>query len=1026
MYRSVQTSGGATDGDVNITINVTSTNDAPYFNPVLPDKTITEGQALNYYVYGTDPENDLPFTFNISSDLSNILIQNTNSSAAKIMFNNSGQDISQYNDKGNHTITVTIYDNATPSLSFNDSFILQVMPTNHKANYTYVVYNNDSLIQGGQLVISINATDIDNDTITFTTSNPTLYSVEYTATNKSNPNGISSATALINISNLTNNHVIYNSFTLAIYDTKENASTSISLSITNVNDAPEIFEMSYNNGNSLNNQNLSNLIAYTGVPFTYYVNATDIDLQTYQGDSLTYSTNSSNITINSSTGKISFLKYVSESYYFDVILRDSGNLNDTRPGLVTLLPNTNPYFNQSLELLCFEFDASNYPYNCTYNISNYANDTDSGDYVNNFWTNSTLFDINTTTGMIVFTPNQTILGQYGILVNITDTRGGMNSTVLILNINNTNNAPFIDSAITLPPGRLVIQNNYEIMISASDDDLNLNTYENLTFNANVTGPNNALFQLTKTDVDQATISFNPLTTSDAGNYTVNMTVRDYYNNVSSVRSISIYIYNITSPPNITEVKPYGTPIISNSVVNAFMNRSSLGNTTNITINENSTYIFNLTATYDMTYDNFLNYSWYYDGSSVSSNTYYGKSFDFFSSGNHNVSITVTDQFNRSDKFMWNINVTNVNRPPRLINALHNLTGANAVNGSTTYDGYMTYYASQIKFYDPDDDIDLNNIDADNESTMIFNATACEYATFSFIGTSFKVTTVDVGACLVNFTASDSANSSMSAYAREIMINISEISNDTTPEVIPQSGGGGSSTRTITIPLPEEVEKPKPLQIITPRLVTVYKNSSVKVPVILNNTWNSTLEGVSLNAFTNASNVTLYLDRTFFPRLYRNKTEEITLTINNYKSEGHYEIQLTADVVNPKYKDTATIFVNSADMTSEGSELETRISFARDLLSSNPECQELTELLNEAKKALDSNNFDTTAKLVDDVINGCKYLVSTKGNIEKPSTDFISRFNWKSNYTEYLILIGFGVIFFVSLYYIFKKDKSSDF
>jgi hypothetical protein len=283
---------------------------------------------------------------------------------------------------------------------------------------------------------------------------------------------------------------------------------------------------------------------------------------------------------------------------------------------------------------------------------------------------------------------------------------------------------------------------------------------------------------------------------------------------------------------------------------------------------------------------------------------------------------------------------------------------------------------------------------------------------------------------VVFSAHDILNASTIISSNMVLINITNISHSSsTPIEIPvntQSTGGGTNTQPTPIPIPEEVEKPRPLQIITPSMVTTYKNATIKVPLIINNTWNETLVGITLEAQTNASNVTLYLDRIFIPKLSNGESVEANLYIRNYKSEGHYEIKIIGNVSLPSYQDTATIYINSAEMKSEGDELESKISFARDLLSSNPECQELTELLVEAKKKLADSNYLDGAKIVDNVINGCKYLVNNaKKNTESPNGDFLKTFEWKRAYTDYAIIGVFAILFLIALYYLIHRDSSDN-
>jgi hypothetical protein len=1010
-------------------INVTSNNDAPYFSPSLSDQEVTEGEALNYTITAADNENDVPINFSMSTNLSSLIIVNTSSTTASIRFNNSGIDQATFSDRGNYTITITIRDSGNPSRNSTSTFDLEVIPNNHLPNVTIVVYNNNSLIQGGNLSIFLNATDIDNDTLSFTTNHTALYNVTYSSTNYSNVN-YSYAFGWINVTAMNNSYVLARHLRITVYDGKENYTTSISLDINNTNDAPTIHELSYNSGNNLNNVNISNLSGYTGVALSYYVNGSDPDSATYEGEVFSYSTNDSNFTINDTTGRLYFTPSTAGNFSFMVTISDDQGLTFNRTANLNVIVNTNPRFTESnIVIQCHEYDTVNYAQNCTYNMSSNVTDDDVSDYVSTYWTNSSIFSINSNTGIINFAASQTAVGNYSILVNITDTRGGMNYTTINLIVNNTNNAPTINDTVLIPSERMRIGTSYSIRVYADDSDLSLaSTYENLTFNMTITGQNSSIFALSKISDTEASVDFTPQAIFDAGNYTINFTVRDYFGNMSSVKTVNFFIYNLTNNPVIANITPHGTPLVNGSVSTSWANTTSFpSDSTNITIDENSTYVFNQTTILDTSYPNEANYSWIYDGTNISHANYTVITYNFSSSGSYVLQLLAEDDFNYVDNFTWYITVNNVNRAPRLVNPLANLT----VNGTTTYNNYMSYYNSQTKFIDDDDDLDGDNRTNGNESTLDFSATSCGSATFTFIETDLKVTTTSVGECYVNFTAADALNSSLNVTSYLIFINITEVSNDTTetPTPTPTSsgGGGGSSTRTITLPVPLDVEKPRPLQLITPKLVTIYKNATIKVPILINNTWNDTLRGVGMSVYTNASNVSLYLDRRYFPAIAHGVQEEINLIISNYKSEGHYEIQIIANVTDPEYREIGTIFVNSAEMRSEGEELENKISFARDLLSSNPECQELTELLNEAKKQLDYGNLRNTAQLVDDVINGCRYLVSSANKVEeKPTTEFIKNFEWRSKYNDYLIIGGFAVLFLISMIYLVKKDKDEDY
>jgi len=1004
---------------------------------------VTEGNPLNYTINGADVEvpADLPYIFSMQSTLNSIILEQLNTTTARIRFNNSGTDIATYADKGNYTVSVTIQDNGTTRglsdpRNYTGSFLLSVVSTNLPANVTYQIMNSNNLSQFQSLLIYVNASDRENDTLSFYSSN-SIYSIAETS-NYSIGN-TSYATAIINITNMSNNYVITQSFNITVNDGKQNTIVPIILNITNVNDPPQISEISYNPINTLGNTNISNLVAYGSALLTYKVNASDIDDLTYDAANTgirNYSTNDPvNFPINVTSGILSFTLTQNGTYPFTVYVTDGAGITANRSAILNVITNNPPYFIYTpIIIYCNETDYYNWNHNCIFNLSKYANDSDIayGDFIKTYWTNSSFFTINDSTGIVNFFADQSYVGTHSIMFNITDNRSATNSTLFSLIINNTNNPPNITLMTIIPSGNRSVGSTYVVVVNADDLDLNLpSSTESLSYSFNASGPDNSIFTpVVKNSENSAQFSFLASTSNQAGDYSVDIKVTDLAGNYS-LRNFKFTIYNVSSIPIINNITPFGTPIFNNAINTSWERFDAFPGATNITIYENTTYIFNETSVANTSAfaGNFLNYSWMYDNTLISSspsiildrNNY----FNFFSAGSHILEFSAIDAFNRSNTFTWNININDVNRRPILVNQLRDLI----VNGSGTYYGYMIYDGTE-RFYDPDDDRDSDGIvDANETNTLIFESTFCPYANLTFAGTDGRdlyAKTLGIGECLVNFTAYDNLNSSMNVTAYNVLINVTYVSNETLEIIVPQPtisrSSSGSSTRTIAVPLPEEVDRPKPLQIITPKLVTVYKNSTVKVPLVLNNTWNGTLEGVTLRAYTNATNVTVYLDKIYFPRIDEGKIEDVTLIIGNYKSEGHYEIQIAANVTNPQYQDVATIFVNSADMQSEGDQLDSKISFARDLLSSNPECQELTELLNQAKKELALNHNEATARLVDDVINGCKYLLAnSKQNVEKPSKDFVKMFNWNKNYNEYLIIAGFAILFVIALSYILKKE-----
>ncbi len=145
-------------------------------------------------------------------------------------------------------------------------------------------------------------------------------------------------------------------------------------------------------------------------------------------------------------------------------------------------------------------------------------------------------------------------------------------------------------------------------------------------------------------------------------------------------------------------------------------------------------------------------------------------------------------------------------------------------------------------------------------------------------------------------------------------------------------------------------------------------------------------------------------------------------MTGYRLGENFEIEVNATVADPEFQDSSLITFNSIEQRMQGEETEVMVTFARDLLNKNEECQELEELLNEAQTAADNNNYDEAREMLNTVISGCQYLVSnTQIQREEPTRfelDFLQEFNW-----FYVGAITLLVIFITTIIVIEMKIRS---
>lgn len=989
LSKDNQTPAAFSNHELLVVFQVLEVNDPPYFSPALTDQTVYENNcSWNYTVQATDEETPSgPFNFTIisvepatSTTLNITQISNT---TASIEFD----PCPAFEDAGVHNVTLSVSEANNHSVNSTSMFELTVISVNHAPNIT-TTNTTINTSQNLELLLYFNATDLDNDTITFkttalncTTTIQNPWNITYSSTQYNFDGNTSFAEAWINFTNpnnLSNNHVICSGWVrVTANDTKQAGYIDLFINVSNVNDPPIINENSSYEENTLNNYNIQNLTAYVGAPFGYRVNASDIDTLTYEGDSLTFSTNDSRIPINPSTGLISLTPNTSMigNYSFVVFVNDSYNATTNKTGFLMVYNNSAPEFVQEpTNQQAWEDITFNYNINAT-DEEDCGSTPDCGNitFTISYYNTSPVqsianITINNITGVLSVTAVQSEIGIYNITVKVTDSYGASVNKSFLLFINNTNDCPYL-YPITIPEP-VVVGHPVSYIVQASDQDLLLpNSTENLTFYDNTT-----LFNITKQSNTTALIGFTP-NSSDIGNYSIRIWVNDSSNNAGCVeggpyyRIINLTVYNRTEPPIIQEL--YVKILENNTVLLNWTDVSSLSYVS-INITENLTLFFNHSGWNDEKAYNQLNFTWFFDSTNYSTNYSITKHFNFFSSGNHIMGLVVNDTRLEQDNITIYIHVSNINRAPMLNNSLYNLTGDYAVDPVFEDISYFTGSTNNPRFHD---------LDNETLTFSVYNNTCEGLATISINGSQLTVTGNALGSCTAVFKATDPYNASV--LSNKVFINVTDIL-PTTTTTTTTGGGGSTRTETVPVPLPEEIEQPKPLELIAPGIVIIYENKTIEIPIYVKNTWGDKIYGISLWAKTNVTSVHTLIKEPHYAVLNVNETKKTYLIVSNYRLGQSFEISVMANVSDPEFEDKGLIVIASLEARSEAEESEILVTFARDLLSGNPECAELNELLEKAQDMISDKNYGNALKLIHGTIEGCRYLVSNKAKIQQPA------------------------------------------
>ena len=995
-----------TGSTILIEFQLIAVNDAPILDAGSLEYNCTEGELCSGQITATDEDNlsgELSYNFNVS-------FINASSDGSFTFIPSFAEAVLE-----NYTIEVNVTDGENIVSGLMD---LTLETVNQMPNVTF---SNTTGTQGdASFIYYVNATDtIDTqDYFNFSITSACANS-PWNITNQSNGLGGNVAVGVINTSLLSNAYVACRNVTITIYEfssisglPKDTYVYDLVLNITNVNDAPVIAEL---NANEVQ-PNMSAQTGALGLQYSYTVNASDVDTLTYEGDTLTFSLGNVPMagggplfTINNATGEITSVSSAMNASYageqnFTVRVTDSlsPQLNDSRNISITISLNVVPQLNTLDPTPCQD------NFTCTKTLS--GNDTEGFaltlDLVNlsilrpsnttDTYTNTTLIAnllgmnvsdgtqlVNTTSFLINFTADDEDLGNYTLFYGMTDIVGARTQGSAQFFVNNTFEAPLFDNndvhSIIDP---VSITNFLETVeytkrfYFVDDDLLYSNDTLNFTWSLNETLPG---FNISQVNNSYATFTYTP-SNIQSGDYILNITLTDSFN-LSTTESIAFSIIDTSAFPIITEVMPYNSGATQ---FNASFSAVAVSEAqTNVSAYENETFTFDLRA---VDGDNLsMNVTWLVNGivnttiayDAGSPNHELSRSFGFFDAGEYNITAVVADI--GSDSFTWNVTVLDVNRPPVLQNSLRNLTGASAIQGSAAvlFDNFFSLTSDlNIVFYDPDDDEDgdgrIDLVNETNNMTFTINqsGTCDELAVFTFNETDddLVVTPTGSGTCSTTFVATDSASASVTSNSINIQIVQTESSSSDSSST---SSRTRTITETVTIPVEDPVDDPEEFDIIEPGITVLYENNTAIIPLTIRNTWGDAITGINLGVNSTEEQFSYVFGQQYFAELVEDEFFETNITITGFRTLSPFSFNVTAFVGSLQYTDYETININALEKGQEDVEaIKSRIGFARDLLTDNPECGELLEVLDEAEE----NPQDSSLQIINNVINGCKYLI----------------------------------------------------
>jgi len=788
---------------------------------------------------------------------------------------------------------------------------------------------------------------------------------------------------------------------LMVQDSERANSAILLVNIQEVNDAP-VFD-------NLNNQSLivDDLFEYIinvsdeedNKPFIFNISFESCSSEGLRGNCTLfteddYSADEINGKIN-----ISFTPSNNDlgSYLINFSVMDNSSLGNQTTSQIVNFTVSMPIWLEPLELNHLLTEEKEFYLNLSENVT----DPESINFSNGAAFPS--FNLNKTTGIINFTPDDADVGSW--LVEITATSSEASSSKIFnFTINNTNDAPIIqplsvgcdsgDCSADLNSNIQAYENdNTQIILFIEDNDFLISEEfkasfynEKLDLNWTIQGPNETLFEFVYDEVIGGNrAKYDAVFTArneSIGNYNITINITD----ASGIKDVLYFNLTITNRdydvPNITYPEDINFDLIEGEDYNlTFKANHSIGDDLNFDFYINDELRESLTGP-----GNNSNFTWQFTPNYTDET--YGET--------GNLTLIVSNPFYSFSK-TWNLTINHSNAPPEQIKEI-------------TDKGPVSYpYEFGIDLMDYFYDADYYDAHYNNTSEGILNFEINSNVSDSKISTRFTsdnwVYLTSVGATIesLNINASDNASSVLSNNFTVIFVP---------PETVPQPVPSGGSSTTIPIAL----------KIIVPGQISAYEGETVKLPLRLVNDGKKEFKNINLNssAFKNGSlfdEIKTSLSETFFSSLKPGKEENLTLIIELPENKtGRYEVTITATSKTPKYTDWGKIQIDLQPINE--SQVREKLIFTKEFIAGNPQCIEISEVIDEAENYFTAGDYKNAKAKTEEALNSCKESISQVSVPKSRIPDFMKSLK----FSLYLVLAIAIALVIGLIYYFIKRRK----
>lgn len=227
-----------------------------------------------------------------------------------------------------------------------------------------------------------------------------------------------------------------------------------------------------------------------------------------------------------------------------------------------------------------------------------------------------------------------------------------------------------------------------------------------------------------------------------------------------------------------------------------------------------------------------------------------------------------------------------------------------------------------------------------------------------------------------------------------------------------TGGGGAGAASTKASMKIKVPKP----------ITIDEIGIVEIPITLENNGDYNLYDISLSTevLKDAlpSEIEATLDKTFFDSLATKQKKNLLLrVIIDEDDVSLYEVQIEAKSRTPSFTTQGKVYIDFSAKNASG--IKKMVVFAEDMIVENPECLELKEMVDEAKKALEEGKEREAIAKAEAAVEACRQSISGPKKAVFPS---FKDLNIEKNIIFYLAIGVVAAIIFGIMFNLYKMRK----